>query len=61
MILQKEGQGKEVIQGEVNPQYFKSKKNKNNKIFKEHFLRKETQVLQEVPDQKKKETHQEQE
>ena len=58
MIPQKEGQGKEVIQEEDNLQYYKSKKSKR---FKEHFLRKEIQVLQEVPDQNKKEIHQEQE
>ena len=61
MIQSKEGQEKEVIQEEANLQYYKYKKNKNNRKFKGHFLRKEIQVLQEVLDQKKKETHLKQE
>ncbi len=61
MNLQKEDQGKEVTQEEVNLQYYEFKKNKNSKRFKDLFLRKETRVLQEDLDQKKKETHLQQE
>ncbi len=61
MKQQKEDQGKEVTQEEVNLQYFEFKKNKNSKIFRDLFLRKETQVPQEDQGQKKKEIRQEQE